>query len=241
MIVCIPSKGRPHTKTYKLFEDEGYTVYHFVEPQELAKYDVPNVVSIEQNDQGVTYVRNFMLNWCKDNGHDWAWICDDDVSGFGIYNGKTVKTGARILKDIETKAKVLPFEVVGMNYAQYAWTEKADYSINRNWCEVCALFHVKNIHWEYRENTKEDRDFQLQTIYNGNGVLRFNRVWFACPAVGSNTGGLNEWYAAGKDAEAAKKMQLQWGDFVQLKQKGDRLDIKVDIKGFAKSCGKTVK
>ena len=39
VVVCIGSKGRPKTKTYKLF-DGLFEVYHFIEPQDFDKYDV---------------------------------------------------------------------------------------------------------------------------------------------------------------------------------------------------------
>jgi len=241
MIVCIPSKGRPETSTYKLFEDLGYEVYHFVEPQELEAYkEAPNVIDIGNDDKGVTYVRNFMLDWCKKKKIDWAWFCDDDVIGFGIYNGKTVRKGAEVLQKVEKKAMQLPFEVVGLSYVQYAWTEKKSYNINSKFAEVCALMHVSAIDWRYNEDTKEDRDFAMQTIQNGHGILRFNHVWFSCPNVGSNEGGLHDWYADKKDHDAAKKMALSWSPWVTLKQKGDRLDIKTDIKGFAKHCMRKV-
>jgi len=240
MIVCIPSKGRPSTKTYKLFEDAGYEVYHFIEPQEMEVYPVKNKICIEANDKGVTYVRNFMLDWCRDKYIDWAWFCDDDVDGFGIYNGKTVRKGASVLKSVEDKAKKLPFEIVGLSYVQYAWTEKKSYGINSKFAEVCTLMNVSKIKWSYNEDTKEDRDFAMQTIQNGNGILRFNHVWFSCPNVGSNEGGLHEWYASKKDHQAAKKMALSWSPWVTLKVKSDRLDIKTDIKGFAKHCMRKV-
>jgi len=240
VIVCIPSKGRPDTQTHKLFEEAGYEVYHFIEPQEMDAYKVPNKICINENDKGVTYVRNFMLDWCKQNNIDWAWFSDDDVNGFGIYNGKTVRSGAQVLKKVEDKAKSLPFEIVGLSYVQYAWTEKKSYSINRKFAEVCTLMHVSKISWKYNEDTKEDRDFAMQTIQNGHGILRFNHVWFSCPNVGSNAGGLYEWYANKKDHQAAKKMALSWSPWVTLKQKPERLDIKTDIKGFAKHCMRKV-
>ena len=241
MIVCIPSKGRPETSTYKIFEDAGYDVYHFIEPQEMDAYkNVPNRINIGESDKGVTYVRNFMLQWCKGKKIDWSWFCDDDVIGFGIYNGKTVRKGAEVLQKAEKKAMQLPFEIVGLSYVQYAWTEKKSYSINTKFAEVCALMHVSAIDWEYNENTKEDRDFAMQTIQKGHGILRFNHIRFSCPNVGSNEGGLHEWYATNKDHDAAKKMALSWNPWVTLKQKGDRLDIKTDIKGFAKSCMRKV-
>jgi len=241
MIVCIPTKGRPKTQTYKLFEAAGYQVLHFVEPQEIQDYpDNLSIVSIEKDDQGITYARNFILDYCNDLGEEWIWIADDDISGFGIYNGKTVKKDASVLQEIEQKAAKLPFELVGLNYCQHAWHEKTSYSVNKKWVEVCALIKVNSVSWRYREG-KEDRDFVMQTIQNGHGVLRFNHIWFNCPDVGSNKGGLHDWYESRKDREAAAKMVTLWDPWAKLKVKGDRIDAKVDIAGFARSLRKPVK
>lgn len=241
MIVLIPSKARPQTKAYLIFEEAGYEVFHFLEPQDYDSYAVTNKVNIGENDKGITYVRNFMLDWCKERGEEACWIADDDIQAFGVFDGKTVKKDASILRDIEEMAEKLPFEIFGMNYTQYAWTEKKNYSVNSKWCEVCVLIKVGKINWRYRENTKEDRDFQLQTIQNGHGVLRFNKYWFSCPNIGSNEGGLYDWYASGKDAEAAEKMALQWSPWIKAIRKKDRLDVRADIKGFARSCGREVR
>ena len=62
MIVCIPSRKRPDTKTWKLFADAGYEVYHFLEPQDFTDYDVPNKINIGENNKGLMYVRNFKLD-----------------------------------------------------------------------------------------------------------------------------------------------------------------------------------
>lgn len=241
MIVCIPSKGRPKTKTHKIFEEAGYDVYHFVEPQDYDSYEaVTNRVNIGKDDMGMTFVRNFMLDWCRQQNHEWAWVCDDDITAFGIYNGKTIRKDGSILKEIEAKAMKLPFEIVGMSFAQFAWTEKKRHSINSKFAEGCVLLHISKIHWNYRENTKEDRDFLLQSIEKGNGVLRFNHYWFNTPKIGSNAGGLHDWYKTNKDHDAARKMAMTWSPWVTLKQKPDRLDIKADIKGYAKHCMRKV-
>ncbi|QDP51100.1 MAG: putative beta-glucosyl-HMC-alpha-glucosyl-transferase [Prokaryotic dsDNA virus sp.] len=241
MICYIPTKGRFNTKTYKLFNDVGIEVIHFVEPQEFEEYDVPNKVNIKENDKGVTYVRNFMLNYAKENNEEWVIFSDDDVSSFGIYNGKTVKKDASIWFDILERAKKLPFELIGINYTQHAWHEKTSYSVNRKFAEVCVLMNVKKIDWKYEENTKEDRDFQLQTIKNGNGVLRFNHFWFSCPNVGSNEGGLFELYQNKRDIEWAKNITKKWHPYAKLVNKKGRIDARIDIKGFAKSLNKIVK
>jgi hypothetical protein len=243
MICYIPTKSRQNTKTYKLFEEAGIEFIHFIEPQEFDSYDVPNKINIEQNDKGIVYVRNFMLDYARQHNHDWIIICDDDVTGFGIFNGKTVNLGAKIWFEIFEKASKLPFELVGINYTQHAWHEKTSYSINRKYAEVCVLINTKNITWKYREQFKfkEDRDFALQTIKRGSGTLRFNHYWFACPNVGTNSGGLHEDYKAKRDEEAAIKMVKEWHPFLTLQSKNGRIDIKSDIKGFASHYKKVVK
>jgi len=243
MICFIPTKGRTTTKTYKLFEHVGIEVRHFIEPQEIDKYEVPNKVSILENNKGIGYVRNFMLDYARNNNHEWVIVCDDDVTSFGIFNGKTVKKDAYIWFDILDVAKKLPFELIGINYIQHASHEKTAYSVNKKFAEVCVLMHINKINWNYREefNLKEDRDFALQTIKNGNGILRFNHYWFACPDVGSNAGGLQNEYKAKKDEESARKIYYEWHPFATLHKKVDRIDVKVDIKSLALHYKKIVK
>ena len=243
MICYIPTKERYNTKTYKLFQEVGIDIIHFIEPQDFDKYNVPNKVSILKNNMGIAYVRNFMLNYAKENNNQWVIFCDDDVQSFGIYSNKTIKKDASIWYDILKKVEKLPFELIGINYTQHAWHEKTSYSINKKFAEVCVLINIPKIKWNYRSefNLKEDRDFALQTIKNGNGILRFNHYWFSCPDVGSNIGGLQNEYKAKKDEESAKKMCYEWHPFVSLKNKGERVDMKTDIKALALNYKKIVK
>ena len=69
MICFIPTKNRVNTKTYKLFQDVGIEVKHFIEPKEIENYNVPNKVSILENNKGIGYVRNFMLEYAKKNNY----------------------------------------------------------------------------------------------------------------------------------------------------------------------------
>jgi len=240
MICFIPSKGRYQTKTYKLFEDCGIKTIHFLEPQEFDKYNVPNKINIGENNKGITFVRNYMLNYAKKNNYEWVIFSDDDVDSFGVYDGKTKRKDASIWFDVLKYAEKLPFELVGINYVQHAWHEKNAYSINRKFAEVCVLMNVSKIDWKYNDNTKEDRDFQLQTITKGNGVLRFNHFWFSCPNVGSNKGGLQELYQNKKDIEWAKNIVKSWHPYAKLVNKKNRIDAKIDIKGYALSLNKKV-
>ena len=244
LICFIPTKSRIDTNTYKLFDSVGIKVYHFIEPQEFNIYQVPNKINIGENNKGITFVRNFMLNYAKSINLEWVIFCDDDVKKFGYFcqkTKKTITTNASIWLNILEKAKTLPFEMIGINYCQYAWVEKTTYSINKKFAAVCILINIKKINWEYNDNLKEDRDFQLQTIKRGNGVLRFNYYWFQCPDLGTNKGGLQDMYKAKKDTEWAVNIVKKYHPFAKLQKKGDRIDAKIDISGFAKSLNKLVK
>ena len=151
MICFIPTKSRPKTNTYQPFESAGIPFLHFVEPQEYDLYNVPNKVNIGSNDKGISFVRNFMLDYAKDNNHKWVIFCDDDVSEFGLsVAGKCSRTSAAIWFDVLNKATHLPFELYGINYRQHAWREKKEYSINSKFVEVCVLANIENIRWKYR-------------------------------------------------------------------------------------------
>lgn len=239
MIVCIPSKGRPSTKTYKLFEAKGTPVYHFCEPQEVETYEankVPNVINIGAQNRGISYVRNFILDFAKNKGEEWIIMCDDDILRFYLYKDKkNVQLPFEELYPYILKAIKLPFEMVGFNYKQYIWVADSAYSVNTRTVEQCVLLNVKKISWRYRPefDLKEDRDFALQTIKNGNGIFRWNRIGVSSPEIGSNDGGLNDDYAQKRDQKSALRMVQEWHPFCELKKKKDRWDIKMKLKELA--------
>ena len=244
IVVCIPTKGRPNTKTHTLFENKKFIVKHFIEPSEIDEYEVPDEtkINIGENNKGITYVRNFILRWAKKKELSTIMISDDDINAFGKAVGKkTVTTDSEIWLEIYDKCKKLPFEVIGINYVQHAWHEKKAFSINSKFPEVCVMLKVDKIDWEYEDNTKEDRDFSLETIKNGYGILRFNKYWFRCPNVGTNKGGLNELYQSKKDIEWTKNIVEKWKPHAKVVNKNGRIDAKIDIKSVAKRYNKIIK
>ena len=133
--------------------------------------------------------------------------------------------------------------MVGMNYSQYSWSEKKSYRINSSSIDCCVFLNVKNIKWKYREefNLKEDRDFALQTIKKGNGIVKFTKIYFQCPSIGSNKGGLQEEYKKRVDELAIKKLALHWNPYIQLKRnRTGRIDGKINYKQLAKDNRKVV-
>ena len=242
MICFIPTKGRVTTKTYKLFEEAGVEVKHFIEPKEFDLYKVPNKINIEKNNQGISYVRNFMLQYAKENNHQWIIMCDDDINSFYEYkNGKNIKIGADLWINIFKKANQLPFELYGINNKQLIWTAKQDYVINKASVEACILMNVNKIDWDYSKDTKEDKDFALKTIKEGNGIVKFLKIGFSTPTVGSNKGGLHEKYKQKQDYKWAEKMTKKWHPYTKLYKTNKKVDVKINYKAFAKSLNKTIK
>lgn len=244
MICCIASKGRPNTKTHKIFEEANIKTFHFVEPQELDSYNsIPNIVDIERNDSGLAYVRNFIMEWSVANGHEWIIMCDDDVTKFGFYDVKNHKVGAEIWHGILEKIKGFKFEIAGINFRQHAWHEKKKISINTKSADVCVLLNIRALKWRFDESfkMKADRDFLLQTIKNGYGVIKFNKYFHESPDVGTNNGGLNNDYASERDTESALMFVKKWHPYAKLTKRGGRVDAKINYKGFAKAHGKVVR
>lgn len=237
MIACIPTKGRYSTKTYKLYEQAGINYLHFVEPQDYAKYNVPNKISIGANDMGIAYVRNYVLQYARDNGHRYIIMSDDDITDFGISVGaKCYTLSAEIWKYIYGKAQSLPFAIYGINYRQHAWHEKKHVRINSSTVEVCVLIDTSKVTWSYRKelDTKEDRDFVLQAIKYSEGCIKFSKLFYNCPALGKQKGGLYEAYIQNRDYIAAKKLCAEWHPYSEMIEKNGRIDVKVDMKSMSK-------
>jgi glycosyltransferase involved in cell wall biosynthesis len=241
MIVCIPSKGRPNTKTHLLYE--GADVYHFVEPQDYHLYTVNNKVNIQENNKGIAFVRNFILNWSKKRGEEVVFMSDDDITGLSEYVGGNKKIDFNRLLCLADKFKLTPFEIGGFNYRQITWTEKKGYRINTQAVDQLVMLKPQKINWRYRSefNLKEDRDFVLQCIKYGNGVLKFPKIGIASPEIGSNKGGLQNDYKLKKDEESVKKMVAEWHPFVSVKKsKRGTIDCKIEYKKLAESLNKKV-
>jgi hypothetical protein len=247
--VFIPSKGRPTTKTFKLFSSDNFCVTHLVEPADKVAYEhanIPNLLLLPESNQGIAYVRNYILEHSRKIGAQWIWMIDDDVQGFGhAKQGKTIKGTSNILLEFQERVKPYKFPLNGINYCQHAWSYsngKTRFYINRKTAEVCTLLYMPKISWQYRGrmNLKEDRDFCMQAIKYSDGIIVDTHSWFACPGVGTNPGGLQEHYKASHDALAAARFVSEWSPYAKLQKKGNRTDAKLNLKEYALSLQRQV-
>jgi hypothetical protein len=103
--------------------------------------------------------------------------------------------------------------------------------------------NIQKINWPYRKefNLKEDRDFVLQAIKKGNGVVKFHKHFYNCPAVGTNKGGLQGEYHAKRDEDSAYKMYYEYAPHTKIVNKDGRLDVKIDVAAYATQNKRIVK
>lgn len=85
-VVWIPSKSRPNPSFSQALSAEGIDHVIWVEPQDHEKYlahatQHTSFRVLEKNDQGVTYVRQKMLDTAREKGAR-IWMMDDDINKF---------------------------------------------------------------------------------------------------------------------------------------------------------------
>jgi hypothetical protein len=243
--IVIPSKGRAGSaKTITLLIEAGLTPTVFVEPQELEAYSREyggkiHIHELAASDQGIGYVRQFILDHARKEKWPAYWMLDDDITGFfTVENGKTVRTPAPRVLDAAEKIFLGHFAVAqgALEYQQFAWAAKSPRKFN-GYCDVAVWINVeKTRHVNYRRqmDLKEDRDFTLQILASGYNTMRASWCAFSAPKNGSNAGGLQETYQQnGREAEASRRMIAAWPGVCSSHVKPDgRPDVKINWAAF---------
>tara|TARA_R110002020_G_scaffold357467_3_gene569828 strand:- start:1986 stop:2756 length:771 start_codon:yes stop_codon:yes gene_type:complete len=244
-IVLIPSKSRAK-KTFLINQlvENNLKFYYFVEPSELTEYykilPKKNVINILKNNQGIGYVRNFILNYAQTNNIKKYWTLDDDLTNFyHREEKKMVKNDINVLKKVEKQFKDSDYGIYGLEYQQFAWSANKE-KVENSYMDCCVCIdaekaYKKNIKYRPRLNLKEDRDFAMQFIKNGYNNARSTLYAFSCPKNGSNEGGLSKEYKENngeKEKRAVERMIEEWG--VDICRKIIKKDGRVDVKIFWK-------
>lgn len=238
--IYIASKGRAKTcSTARMLVDEGTPFYLVVEPQDAEAYQnefhSSTIIVLPENNKGITYARNQILDFAFGGPSHWFWMLDDDIKYFHLVQGdkKTKKCSA--LMALKTAEKVLcgieNLAVGALEYQQYAWAAKKEMAMN-SYCDVAVLINIEmtsRIH--YREDCKEDRDFVLQCLSMGYQSARSTWTAFSVPKNGSNKGGLHDAYKSGLEKHWSSRMVKLWPGICEHITKNDgRPDVKIHWK-----------
>lgn len=237
--IYVPSKGRAGTSnTIKHLLAEGIPFTVFLEPQDVENYreaygtEGYAIAILEKNDMGLVYSRNAILDYAQWRGDQWIWMLDDDINMMGtVIEGKVVKRPWHIImmQAQEVQDRFSNLALMGLEYQQFAWSQKKPYTFN-SYADTAVALHAQRLKsFRYRTEFKHDRDMVLQLITMGYLTLRTSWFCFGSPKNGSNKGGLYDKYKAGKEAAASAEMVKLWPGVCKLNTKKDgRPDVKVN-------------
>ena len=191
-----------------------------------------NIFYYQKNNQGIAYSRNYILDYSRKNSFDYIVMIDDDVNCFYVKDssGKLVKNNLGFIKALENFISYKNY--CGLEYQQFAWCQNSEFTYNRS-VEVCLMIYVPAIpeHIRFDPNSKEDKDFAIQIIKNGQKTMKMNNISISVPKIGTNKGGLNDWYKNQGDKLASEYMLKKWGEnIITLKDKGGQIDAMVNWK-----------
>lgn len=193
--IYIPSKGRSvKNYTAEILTKHGIPFTIVVEPQEVATYSLTfgtdRVLSLDQNDQGISYARSFIKAHSKSLGEEFHWQLDDDIKRFTIRknNKNLMLLPAHCLSVIENFTfKYSNVAAACATHCAYAFTKKTHLALNRM-TYLCLLVKNDNdISW--RKDTNEDLDYSLQLLESGQCTIAFNSICFDTPCTTKMKGG----------------------------------------------------
>lgn len=201
--IYIPSKGRStNCMTANNCLAAGLKCFIVVEPQDYKKYlehYTPDLlIKLPKNDQGMWYVRQYILEYSRKSGEKAHWQMDDDIRKFmRRIDDKNVKVDPvdsvlrveRIFKGHTNLA------MIAHRYTSFAFSYKTDFSYNQNPCSSILLRNDVKAKW--RKGTVEDADFALQVLNSGWSTIVTNRELIDTVPHMKQAGGLTDAAKAG--------------------------------------------
>ena len=221
--ILIPSKNRLDKEiTYNKMAAAGIIdrvpTYLVVEPQEYeeAKAKGFNCVSLDKNDQGILYARNWILRYAEENKLEHVCVMDDDIGDIGIIDpdGQTNIPGEyrRYYKDskgnkkyyieflLETAEKLDGMASIPMalfaheTYKKILKTEPSGIDMFASFYQV-MLYNMKYMPkgFQIRDDGTNEDIMQLMQLFLEHDV-KFYRIYkyvFVAPKCGSNSGGMS--------------------------------------------------
>jgi len=181
--IYIPSKKRfKITYTINLLLNSDRKFFIVIEPQDkndyLSKFNIKNLLIIDKNDQGISYVRNWIKNYSIKNNEDYHWQIDDNIKNFKKRSNNKNENiaGPVILSNIENIVdKYTNIGIASPSHTVFAFAAKNEIEVNKQ-TYSCMLINNKINDVEFRNNVVEDTDYNLQVLSKGFCTLLFKKL-----------------------------------------------------------------
>jgi hypothetical protein len=250
--IFIPSKGRSDTiLTCRSLDRINVPYRVVVEPQEYDKYAArfgeEILLTLDANDQGLAYARNWIWARAREEGAARHWQLDDNIKGFYRYNRNqqvpvTDGTGFRVIEDFSDR-----YENVGQSGMQYFMfvPRKRKYpSFSQNVRIYSCTLNLTSMPLEYRGPYNDDTDMSIKVLKSGYCTILSNAFLADKMATMQMKGGmgyLDEEHDVRLEAsELLQKwhpditsIQWRWGRFQHLVDyrplRGNRLRLKEGV------------
>ena len=203
--IFIPSKDRVTiSKLIKWFNSVSVpNIYVVVEPQDYESYknafESITILQLNKNNEGISFARNFIVNYASENDMDWIWILDDDIdlvmnkidSDNNITKLNTYSLLHSILdKPFESCFKIEPNrnidKLAQIGFLNNVWLRQynkydvgCQTSINQIVALNIPLLKAYNINYCLDLKFREDVDLTLQILENGLLNVRYNNYGYS--------------------------------------------------------------
>jgi hypothetical protein len=229
--IYVPSKDRvAKSATIDHLQSEGIPYSIVVEPQDYDEYvdayGKEHVLSMDKNDQGIVYVRNFCKTHSINEGHSRHWQIDDNIKSFRIRTGgKNVKSKMGYSLSLAEKF-VDEFEnigIAGLTHQMFAFAKKHSLDINRQAYSCVLVDNNLDLWWR---DSVEDTDYSLQVLASKKCTVVLNRLIIEKAATGEVKGGNEKVYSGDGRLRRTKLLQEYWPGWFQYTEKYGRIHVK---------------
>ena len=211
----------------------GLSYCFVVEPQEQKAYAATGsmIMTLPDNNQGITYSRDWILRQMRKMKYERFWMLDDDIECFGEVEGaKTIQKDGNVLLDAYNQLKIYgPASMYSLELRQFAWSAK---EVQRDkiamQCVMFDLQHCENINYDLRLKIREDYDISFQAIFKDKGTLKSGKYYYGISDMKSQAGGMSEWYNQETEMHETWKLCRKWPKLVEPLQKEGRVDVKIN-------------
>jgi hypothetical protein len=193
--IYIPSRGRYEKNlTANLLKEEEIPFKLVVEPQDAHNYfnafGGDSILILPENNQGVSYVRNWIKDYSKEVKEEYHWQIDDDIRHFKrrIDNKNVNSSAMGVLTEAEDEVvKYSNVGAAGLSSFVFAWASKQDVKINKQVYTVMLFNNATPV--RFTKDTIEDLDYSLRVLYAGWCTLFFTRIMFEAVPTMKQKGG----------------------------------------------------
>jgi len=217
--VYIISRHRSEsTTTPNLLDGDSIPYKIVVEPHDHADYakrfPSTNLLVIDQDNQGVSYARNFVIRHAQNEGSLFAWELDDDITSFEYRrDGKRHKTTPRplmaITESITTRHSNVAVSCISS--AGYLFGhDNGPPIVYNSMVYQCQLVRTDTNVW-WRDGLPNDPDRSLQLLSQGWVTFVSKRFGQTSPSPMKKPGGLTDTeYADGGRLRRFENLLREW-------------------------------